>query len=532
MLPVVNVGDLKDERSAGQSAPAVAPAHSLRFGGRILARNSILNAVGLGVPMLVAVVAMPILLSGLGLQRFGVLALVWLAVGYFSVFDLGLGRALTRVVAERLACGRISDLSRLIWTGIILLATMGAVAGALISMLVAVGATSILKIPNDLRSESVVAFYLLAATVPAIVCTVGLRGVLEAFQRFDLVTAARLPLAIASYVLPMAVLPFSTRLPAVVGVLILTRFLATGVHFWMCGNVVEGFWKCPLFAGREVRSLLRVGGWITVSNLAAPLVSAQDRLLLGAFFSVEAVAVYTVPYEVVSKMLVVPAAVVGVLLPAFSALFQLDRPGGARVYVASVRAVFLVLFPPTLVGVSFAPELLALWLGDAFASQSRTLMQLMLPGILCSGLAYVPFVLIQGAGKPRTVAVLQLVEIPLFAAALWLMVTHFGLVGVGVAFLIRAAADSAALFLLSGSLVDIRGLTRTSGTWIAFVMAIFVLCVMTPDLPRRAAVFAIGCVAFGFAGWRTLLTASERNVVRQLTVRTLVWRGLSGQIER
>lgn len=41
--------------------------------GSVLARNTVLNLIGQGVPLLVAVVAMPFVIQGLGVERFGIL---------------------------------------------------------------------------------------------------------------------------------------------------------------------------------------------------------------------------------------------------------------------------------------------------------------------------------------------------------------------------------------------------------------------------------------------------------------------------
>jgi hypothetical protein len=73
----------------GQETPR---AHFLH--GRLLARNVVWNLIGSGAPILVAVFCIPILAKGLGTDRFGVLVLVWALIGYASLFDLGLGRAL------------------------------------------------------------------------------------------------------------------------------------------------------------------------------------------------------------------------------------------------------------------------------------------------------------------------------------------------------------------------------------------------------------------------------------------------------
>jgi hypothetical protein len=50
--------------------------------GRLLARNTIWNLFGQLFPMAVAVVAIPRLVRGLGVARFGVLSLAWIVVGY------------------------------------------------------------------------------------------------------------------------------------------------------------------------------------------------------------------------------------------------------------------------------------------------------------------------------------------------------------------------------------------------------------------------------------------------------------------
>ena len=69
---------------------------------RRITRNIAWNFVGLGTPLILALITIPQLIAVLGAARFGVLTLVWMVVGYFSVFDLGLGRSLTKLVAERI----------------------------------------------------------------------------------------------------------------------------------------------------------------------------------------------------------------------------------------------------------------------------------------------------------------------------------------------------------------------------------------------------------------------------------------------
>ena len=90
-----------------------------------LGKNTIWNLIGQAAPALAAVFTVPILIHGLGTERFGVLTLIWLIVGYFSIFDLGLGRALTQLLADRLGRDDHDAVAPLVWTAMGLMAALG-----------------------------------------------------------------------------------------------------------------------------------------------------------------------------------------------------------------------------------------------------------------------------------------------------------------------------------------------------------------------------------------------------------------------
>src|SRR5215470_14965347 len=93
--------------------------------GRLLARNTIWNLLGQTLPMAVGLVTIPLLVRGMGAERFGVLSLAWIVVGYFSLFDLGIGRALTKLVADKLAINDEQSIPPLVWTSLLLLLLLG-----------------------------------------------------------------------------------------------------------------------------------------------------------------------------------------------------------------------------------------------------------------------------------------------------------------------------------------------------------------------------------------------------------------------
>ncbi|HWT81677.1 MAG TPA: oligosaccharide flippase family protein, partial [Candidatus Methylomirabilis sp.] len=143
--------------------------------GRLLGRNAIWNLLSQVAPLAVAVMTIPVLIRGLGTDRFGVLTLAWMVLGYFSLFDLGLGRALTKLVAERLGLGLEGDIPDLVWTALGLMMALGLAGAALIILIAPWLVRGVLQIPGPLQHESLVVFYLLAAALPFLIITEGLR---------------------------------------------------------------------------------------------------------------------------------------------------------------------------------------------------------------------------------------------------------------------------------------------------------------------------------------------------------------------
>ena len=163
----------------------------LQISGKLLVRNTFLNFLGQVVPLLVGVVTIPFIVQGLGTERFGLLSLAWVVLSYFTIFDLGLGRATTKFVAEVLGKCEEEQIPQIVWTAITIQAILGLLGALVLISITPILMEHILNIPPDLIKEAKATFYLLALSVPVVL--VSFRGVLEASQRFDLVNAVKIP---------------------------------------------------------------------------------------------------------------------------------------------------------------------------------------------------------------------------------------------------------------------------------------------------------------------------------------------------
>src|SRR4051812_38104341 len=80
-----------------------------RAGARAMVSGVFWNALGRGLPLLLALLLTPILVHQLGLERWGLFTLALAMVGVFGVFDFGVGQALTRAISERIGAGRAAE---------------------------------------------------------------------------------------------------------------------------------------------------------------------------------------------------------------------------------------------------------------------------------------------------------------------------------------------------------------------------------------------------------------------------------------
>ena len=490
--------------------------------GRLLAGNAVWNLFGTCFPILVAFFCLPALKRSLGTDRLGVISLAWVVIGYFGLFDLGLSRALTKLVAERLGDKKETEIPALVWTSLSLMACIG-VAGALITWFSTPFLLKhLLKVPPAIFQETLYSFYWISAAIPVVVITAGLRGVLEAMQRFRLATAIRVPMGVFTYLGPVLILPFSHSLAAIIGVLVLGRTVACIAHLWACFRVMPGLRNDIGLHRAFISPLLRFGTWMSVSNLIGPLMVSFDRFVVGALISMAAVAYYSVPYEVVTKLSLVPAALVGVLFPAFSATAEADRGRLLFLYECGIKYIFIALFPITLLLIAFSPEALRWWLGPDFAQYGAPVAQALAVAVFVNSLGQIPFAHVQSCGRPDITAKLHMLELPFYMAMLFFLARNMGIKGVAIAWLVRVVLDTVLLFVFSWKLLrENRFVAVRLPVLIMAAVACFAAVAVTPWPGMKAVITAGICAVALPLMWFRMLSERERN---PLTMRLLAGR--------
>jgi O-antigen/teichoic acid export membrane protein len=413
-----------------------------------LRRNTLWSLAGTGLPLVLGAVTIPYLISKIGVEAFGVLTLIWALIGYFSLFDFGLGRALTQQVAAARSAGHHARLPSLVKTGLWFIASAGLAGGLILAALADQLAFHWLNVSVPLQPSTGWALLIAAIGIPLTTVTTGLRGVLEAYEDFKAVNLLRISLGAANFGLPaLSVMLIGTSLAWMVVSLILARIVVLLAHMWLVHRKLPVGWASARFNKENMRGLLSFGVWMTVTNIVGPLMVTADRFVISAVLGAGMVAYYTVPFEVLIRVLVVPAALTSVLFPRLAAVMANDWPEARRLHRKCLKIIMAALLPICLIIAVGSKWGLTLWLGRDFAEQSWIIVSVLAIGLLLNGVAYLPFAAIQAAGDARTTAYLHMLELVLYIPGLFLSLKFFGLIGAAIAWDVRVALDLAFLLI-------------------------------------------------------------------------------------
>jgi len=265
--------------------------------------------------------------------------------------------------------------------------------------------------------------------------------------------------------------------------------------------------------------LIRFGGWMTVTNVISPLMIYLDRFLIGSILSATAVAYYATPSEVVTKLWLLPGAMMGVLFPAFSTSFVHNRAHTVFLFERGVKYIFLALFPITLLIITLANEGLDFWLGGGFAQNSTRVLQWMAAGVFVHSLGQVPYSLIQGTGRPDLTAKLRLAELPFYLILLWWLISANGIVGATIVWTVRIIADTLVLFAMARRLLQLGTgmmLRKCFVVWPAFLT--LAIAMTLTDLALKGVLLSAAFLIYVPVAWFLLLTSEERMwITRHLT---------------
>lgn len=398
-------------------------------------KNVSINFIGLILPTFVSLVTVPAYIHALGVERYGVVSLVWTLIGYFGILDLGMSMAAQNHISKALASGDADESARVFWSAFWLNLGTGIAGGLLIYFGAFVYTAYFTKVSAAMQHEVYLALPWLALAIPLANVSWVFAGAINGAERFGVFNTNQtigtflfqlLPLAAAWWIAP--------NLQTVLAAAVVARLIAA-VMLGQASIKVLGIRRIDPPQWGTAKGLFNFGGWMLIASTTSMIADTLDRVMLGAGMGAKFVTYYTVPQNLVTRLNMLPNALVRTLFPRLSAVGRDHADTLARQSLEFLNGVFT---PVGIVAIFALAPFLTLWVGADLAAHSAPVGRVLVISVWLVGQASVTRILIQSQVNPARAAFAGLVEMPFFVGGLWFGIHHFGLIGAAVVVAARA----------------------------------------------------------------------------------------------
>jgi len=469
-----------------------------------LSRGVAWNLLGQILPVLLSLAATPILVGRLGVHLYGIYMLAGVVLSYFSFLDLGLNTASIRFLSHYLAENDEGRIRAAFWSCVVFHWIVGTLGAAVLFF----GADSLvgwlLSGQKDLFGMAALALRISAVSLVVSVYLGLATGILRSLGRFGTLMGISMGVGTLQTALSVILVLAGYSLPEILWSNIGCQVLSLISQGWVCMTDLPCLRK-PRFDGKQLGEMVRYGGFVTLSGLTGPVLTNLEKVYLTRLDSVRSLTYYSVPFALVDRLSMIPAAFSSVILPALSyhdGTRSTTREIRYRstLYVFYVYALFAAFF--TLLGDRF----LEAWLGADFSRTSYGVLCILVLGGMINASARPPLAVIQAAGKPELPACFHLLETLFYIPAAYYLTREHGITGAAAVWGLRVALDAVLLHVAAGvvsgdsQLRWLRNLLKDGLGPLAFCLFSFYLLRLTGlELTHPALLMGVVLTALGYA---------------------------------
>jgi len=369
-----------------------------------LIKNTFFNVLGKAWALLVSFALTPYIIHRLGVERFGIWAIVSAVTGYFGLFDFGIGTSFVKYIAEFYTKKDHRKLNQVINTGLVFYALFAVFIIGL-SFFVIEPILAFLKIPPRLYAEALFVFWLGII----LFCVYNIMSAFEAIptglQRMDISNKVAIVVSLPNIAGTIFFLEkgYGLRGLMVNNAIIL---LISGIT-----GVVIGFRMLPqlrfnpfLFTREMFGELFSFGFKVQLTRAAVIINNSVVKLLTSHFLNLSLVGFYELGQKIIMFARDILLVSVSAIMPATAEIeAKKDRIMIRELYL-KVSKYFNILAIPSLVFVFVtAPLMILAWTGSEYKI-SVLVVWLLVPAHIINILTAVGGYMAQGIGRPGITA--------------------------------------------------------------------------------------------------------------------------------
>lgn len=401
---------------------------------KTISKNIFSNYVGIAGAIIIAFMLSPFLVHSLGDTKYGVWSVVSALTGYMALLDLGVSSAMAKYVAKFKALKDYHSLNEVLASGLVIMLAAATVL-LICSPLLASAVVSFFKFDGQL-SESVWLLVVVGSVDIAIFVSTGiLVGAFYGFQRYEIINAVNLLVALFKAVLFYLVLSGGYDLVAM-GLVSLSGNIIAACALFFAIKKVEPLVDIKLSKAKKksLRSIFDFSKFTFLSMVAMQLVYYSDAFVIGYFLSAAAITYYTIPWSLGEYTNKLTLAIAQTFVPVFSE--QDATSGNEAIYSTYVTGTKFMLTISNLlcIGVlAVGDHFVSIWMGPSYAEKCSAILAIMFFTQLIKGPQLLSYAILLGTAKHRLFSYYNIGFSILNLILSIILIQRYGLIGVAVA---------------------------------------------------------------------------------------------------
>jgi O-antigen/teichoic acid export membrane protein len=346
---------------------------------RNVARNALSGYAQYGVSFLVQLFLIPFILGRVGHDEYGLWALAFSALGFFTLLDFGLGPGVVKYVARCTGSGDLAFRDRMLSTVLMVYLALAALAlAAVLGLSLVYG--PLFDLPASSQGRATLVLLILSARTWGLVLPLGLfRGVLFGAQHIPAINAIQIA---CTLLLAGGTWLTLTNGGGVVGMAWVNLGAAALEHL---AYVVAARRLVPdlrlswrLFDRSLLGEAASFGLFQFLVSVSALVLLRTGVLIVQLFLSLGAVTLYAIPLKICEYAILLIKPFVNVLTPVAAQMRGAgDEEGLKRLLVTGSRVALVPAATLAAGAWALGREVLVLWVGPEFAPTAPVLITLM-----------------------------------------------------------------------------------------------------------------------------------------------------------
>lgn len=335
-----------------------------------LKAGAVLSYVILGLSNVVGLLYTPYMLRMMGQSEFGLYSLVGSVVAYLTILDLGFGNAIIRYTAKFRAEGKTDEQYSMFGMFIVLysfIALLALAAGlALYFNVEAIFGSSMSAVElGKARILMLLMVFNLVFTFPFSI----FGSIISAYEDFIFQKVVQIVRIVLNTLIMVLLLKLGYRAIGMVVLITIFNVATQLINFWYCKYRIKVRFYFKKFNWQFLREVAMYSFYIFLNAIIDKIYWSTGQVVLGAFVSTAAVAVFAVGIQLENMYMNFSTAISGVFLPKVTAMTTNSKSEKAisDLFIRTGRIQFIIMAFILTGFIVFGKQFVIIWAGADYA---------------------------------------------------------------------------------------------------------------------------------------------------------------------